>query len=970
MPLETIMGNPEYRFCSLRQDLLATVLMEQPAEGAVFIFPTEISKKECLRQFQKKWQWSATLFLTMEEFKNSCFPSAFPVLKEEKRTLAFYVALTRSMRQSMKIQNYFQCIEPANHFFTLWEECNEELLADPLDFDLLTDRGLETQDWQRNLYQLLWTLKQNYADLIHQHGFEDILFTHRLENLELQSYLEYQRFVWVNQFYYTRLEKELINRLSAAGKHTIVYSQTERGLVRLPQLESAHFSIRDFSESAVQQITIHESKNDFSMMADLMQLLHREPISVIVDNNPSFNAYYRFLTTQKIKLSLNQSFQQTTVYRFLNRLYQLLDVLQPDQQDHRLLLLPLQTLWEAVADQDFFKYFHSQTDLSKESFIEQGLEVLAGVINREYKYIDLQGDFFRSDDLPAQQARMFIEPVLALLVKALAVRDMDDFLQLIDAPQGIMIKDLLNDQERFYSDILDVFYQSLADFSGLKSIGLVHNWQQVFSPEYPSHTTAVSRGWFRLFLEYLKSKRIHFSTVEMPGHRVQVTNLTDTRNLQHQSVAVINAQEGVLPPSPTTPFLFNEHQRKKLGLKSYEQIRLREKYYFSRLTLNTPRVHLFTQKNLEKNVEPSSFVEEFMLYFDPQRIQRTIVTEDRLQAVYRTLMSQPRPEADGRRPVSDDFFIIPFRGEQDYPDRTITLSFYEFQNLAENSFIFYLRHVLHIEPRPVQVTYDFSAQFIGVLAHEVLNTIWHLFIEDDAGLPDQINWPEICERYLDRAFHRFLHDKRCKIPQNHSQTYFQEIYWPVLQAGIRSFFAWLEYRLQIKIEKTRIYPESEFSKSDERQGATLCTLVQQDALWTVKIRGRADLRLETNDDAKKMVFDYKTGAIDGRQLLFYELLYYLINNPALEQSVSSFAYNLIEGHAVEMRQLFKRRAKSIPKQQIIAEFTEQVRTLISGLISQGYRFSGGKKPRAEWQDIIRPDLYQKLNMRAHNANVH
>ncbi len=964
------MGNPEFRFCSFRQNLLAAVLAEQSIQATVFIFPTEISKKECLKLFQKNWSWSDARFLTMEEFKESCFRSSFPLLKEEKRTLAFYVALDRSMRQALKIQHYFQSIEAANNFFTFWEECNEELLTEPLDFDLLAGQGVETQEWQRKLYEQLWKIKQSYADLIHHRHFEDVLFTHRLENLDLQDYTDYHHFVWVNQFYYTRLEKELIDRLSATGKQCVIYSQTERHLVRVPQLESPGFSIKDFTEHNVRQITIHESKSDFAMMADLTECLQREPISVIVDNNPSFNAYYRFLSTQKITLSLNQSLQQSTLYRFFQRLYELIDSLQPDQQDPHRLLLPLQICYESVADTDFFKIFTANANMTPGAFQEQALDILARIITREYRYVDLPGDVFHIHDPLVRQAQLFLQPVLDLLQKALAVQTLDDLLQLIDAPIGIRIKDILSDQERLYSDILDVFYQGLADFSGIATIGLAHNWQEIFSPDHPSHPTAVSRGWFRLLLEYLKAKRIHFSTVEMPGLRVDVTNLLDTRNLQYQNVALINAQEGLLPQSPSTPFLFNEYQRKKLGLKCYEQIRLREKYYFSRLTLNSAQVHLFAQKNLDKNTEPSSFIEELALYCDAGRLQRITSAENRLRSVYRTLLSDTGVKSVHKRDISDAFFILPFRSVQDYPDKTIRLSFYEFQNLADSPFIYYLRHVLAIDPRPVQMVDDFSAPFIGVIAHEVLNNIWHLFLQDEEVMPGKITWLEICDRYIERARRHIVQEKRWQIPQNHSRVYFQEIYWPVLHSGIRSFFNWLENRLQIKIEKTRIYPEAEFSTSHEREGLTLFTLQGPADLWTVKIRGRADLRLEATDATKKQIFDYKTGNIDKRQLLFYELLYYLINDPSLEQDVFSYGYNLVNGRAEEMQQMFKKRSKAVPKRQVILEFTEQLRTLISDAFTYGYVFSGETKPKKEWQEIVRSDLRQKMILRNHNANVY
>jgi ATP-dependent exoDNAse (exonuclease V) beta subunit len=43
------------------------------------------------------------------------------------------------------------------------------------------------------------------------------------------------------------------------------------------------------------------------------------------------------------------------------------------------------------------------------------------------------------------------------------------------------------------------------------------------------------------------------------------------------------------------------------------------------------------------------------------------------------------------------------------------------------------------------------------------------------------------------------------------------------------------------------------------------------------IKGIADLRLETPD--KYHIIDFKTGNHDARQMVFYELYYYLLDEP-------------------------------------------------------------------------------------------
>ena len=137
------MHNIAFKFCPLQDDLIQQVLETEPCLDTVFIFPTARSQKVAIKAFLKKWDLSNSLFLTMEEFKQRLFLSDSPVLKGEKRTLAFYGCLTGEDKQFFRINNYFQAIELAQQFFSLWEEFNEELVDEHIDYekDWIIDSG-------------------------------------------------------------------------------------------------------------------------------------------------------------------------------------------------------------------------------------------------------------------------------------------------------------------------------------------------------------------------------------------------------------------------------------------------------------------------------------------------------------------------------------------------------------------------------------------------------------------------------------------------------------------------------------------------------------------------------------------------------------------------------------------------------------------------------------------------------------
>ena len=142
------------------------------------------------------------------------------------------------------------------------------------------------------------------------------------------------------------------------------------------------------------------------------------------------------------------------------------------------------------------------------------------------------------------------------------------------------------------------------------------------------------------------------------------------------------------------PFLFTEKQRHLLHLKTYDDIKLREKYYFFRLVLNTPRVHVFTLRQAETDIEPSSFLEELLWFTSRDRLAYTVGTDERYGPVYDSFLAKD-PDYSLSRDIPDPerFFAVPLETETDFPDAAIRLSYYGLNQLLENPFLYYLQNM-------------------------------------------------------------------------------------------------------------------------------------------------------------------------------------------------------------------------------------------------------------------------------------
>ena len=190
----------------INENILQIVLKELDSGKCLLLFPTRKSKSEAQKLYQKNWNFNEHRFLTMDEWKEEIFHSKLPILKEEKRTLMFYNALTKENRDFFRIKTYCQSIELANNFFNFWEEINEEMISEDDINEVLFSKNT-ANNWQLNSFQQLLQIKEQYFELLQEEQFADTIFLREINDLQFE--LNFDKIIVVNQFYFTELEKML-----------------------------------------------------------------------------------------------------------------------------------------------------------------------------------------------------------------------------------------------------------------------------------------------------------------------------------------------------------------------------------------------------------------------------------------------------------------------------------------------------------------------------------------------------------------------------------------------------------------------------------------------------------------------------------------------------------------------------------------------------------------------------------------
>ncbi|MBW6516001.1 MAG: PD-(D/E)XK nuclease family protein [Candidatus Cloacimonetes bacterium] len=972
----------EHRFYDFQDDLIEKVLQDHPKERAVFIFPTERSKKETLRLFQQSSDFSDNIFLTMEEFKECLFVDDLPLLREERRNIALYYSLSPEHKRDLKIQNYFQFISFAGDFFSFWEEFSEEQVDIENCLEVLENLGEDVLDWQRKTYVMLCEIRESYRLYLGKKGWTDKIFLIDDTKVIFDYFRDKKRFVFINQHYYTRLENRLLNMLEEENFEITVCYQLPESLVDKEKnclIEHPLFPISDLNDHLTEKIEIFTAQNDFSMYQRFLDILQTtEDLKNAFDSKFYRSSYPRFLSPSHFSGVDNEPLINSRVSLFLTSLVELLDsiIIEHTKKNE---LIPIVVLKKLLSEDVFYRYF--EQDLSNQDKI---LAILDFYLRENYCYLDLNLNclivFKKSKtEINIEVFKTFLHKIFSLLNRLVEVRSIKDFIASIDTEQGFQLNSLISEDERTFSDLPETFYKSLADFANIEDLGIINN--EIFWNEGQKRTRFTDcLSILKLMLLYMRPKRYKLY-YHRDKRQIEISSLMDSRNLSFEKVAVLNVTEGVLPAGRSTPFLFTESQRKKLGLKTYEDIRLWEKYYFFRLLLNSRHVYLFAQRNVNINNEVSSFIEELRLMFSNEKranslenvieIKEEIVPDQGYEEFYRQVIQPDDKYLPDRTLIKDPhFYIIPYHKENDREHNKLVLSYSSYKILHNSPFSYYLKYLGIIDE---EVIYKpLSPLLIGTIAHEIIDKIWHIVqIPSEEDLTEFFeNLPIKVSGILEQLSNHILNSEELyyKIPHTYSYRYFKEIFLPIVEDGIESFFFLLQDIIKHK--------NSRFNKEPEKWGDKCKFPLPMGIDLDLNLRGKGDLVVTEYDLDNQQeffkIFDYKTGFLSDSkelvtQLIFYELLFYYLKKdksttlPELVESISesdkirSYMYSLTDKKMKELNEFYSRKTKK----ELFCEFINTLIIVLQNILDSGYAGIRSRSSLCLFPEIVRTDLLKK-----------
>ena len=925
------------KYIDLDKNLYENIFKDLEGQKTLFIFPTFSNKTKAQLYYQQNINNFDSEFWVISELKDQIFNVNKPLIKEEKRTISFFLSLSDENKKYFKINDYPQSITFALEFFTFFEELNDELVSENMIFDLFMN-SFSYKEWKSTTLEKLISVKNDYQKFLNQKGFNDKIFIQKFENIATQFLDRFTHIAIANQFYFTNLEKNIYHQLSEELQVTLFVQQPksifdDETLSNTLEINAEHV----LSILKQKEISCYIAPDSSSMFLHSLDLAKKFQINNFIDFNFEDQPYYHYLSENKFHKTQKKSVIHTNIYKFLTHIE---SILLGIKKVDRLHLIPIQIFLDAILDNNFIQYFQLENqdyhDLKKFVFSK---------IDAGYKFFDLELTFCNENFLP-KFFHIFVDFIIKL--KNIEVDKLenlffeDDFLQL---------KRMTSDEEKQF--FLKYFYEIFEDFLILEKSFSHGNWDLIFDKKSNYEKSGLV---IRFFLTYLKSRNYQVAK-NTNDQKIKITRLQDSRNNYYKDLIILNLNENILPATRKIPYLLSDFERKTLNLKTYDDIKSRDKYYFYQLLCQNESVHLFSIQNEENDIDISSFVEELFTKKICNRIELPNVSSYAINQKsidssisYNNYMQNYITTFEERQInlPSVEFLSIPF-SDNDFDGQELRLSPSSWNNLRDNPFEYYLKNVLYLRQKKVKIDQDYSTALIGDFAHDIINTMWNKYlIRFDYQIPANFYSKMQLNDVLDNTINRFKNSNefKFKVPQNYSDTYFNEIFVPILRESVKSFF-----RNLVKTTDMKDFypiPEKKYMSKNEKRDKVIFDL--PNIPLQVSVHGKADLRLET--DKRKIIIDYKTAKLNydnnkkyKDQLGLYEFIYYLFEEN--ETQVESAIYYISSKYLKK------------PERNFTPDFIDKIKTQVEDVTQNGFMIPL-KKSKYETIELTRRELVKAI----------
>jgi len=842
-----------FKYIDFTQDIINRVVSENTTADTAFIFVSKKNLNIARKMLNNSHSLEGKKLTTIDELTSLLWSTDAPQLSDEHRYLLFYQSLDTKYKEKYGFDDYFSSLGFAKYFFDLFTECIHECIDFAHISDTLTASG-NFLDWQRDIWDDMLGM---YADYLHYIKNALIkqsdIITAEIHFDKIDSeFATYDHIIIVNQFYFTNAEKKIIHRL-CENKTVTLYFQLPEALFDQKSLSVTDFSLHSLISTGVnvKKIHLYGATNDFVQMTAMLQNIKAHQIKHIICSDDANSSWQMFLPSSfsdTINNTQTIPITHTAIYQFLHHLHAILSAIHYVPQVKKQ-LIPLVNIFSAFSNHAFRKYFlPDSTESDLDAFF-------ARLSRRNTLYIDPYNfsSVFSKDDHESIVTGM--TAFIALLTAMLPLKQMSQLLDLFDNHSGICLDKISDTPATVNTDLHERLADRLSSLRDIDAKGVVADWKHIISAS-PAHPPIVPL--LKYLLGYIRP--INAVVHSSEKNQVEFLDLLDTRNLHIEKPLFLNVSEGVLPKAKSFDFLFNEHQREIIGLKTYNEIRTREKYYFFRTILCASQSHIIYIQDEDQNIDKSSFIEEILLNL-LDIVSQTSWPDSGYIDFYSTENTSNTTPTAQKSENKDSFPAISADFQTDFtPQNTIRLNTYSLLNLLDEPMRWFINDYLSIGGAYTPAEPTLNELTIGLFAHKMIETIvYKLKKQDNVTLGEFKNC--LNDDYLFSIFHELAYGYYLTaFPHDFTSDYFRDVLLPFAIARLQSFFC--NGELSAVSDDSTI--ESELAPPEK------LLLDTQD--YKVYIAGRVDMLIHDPQSDIYYIIDFKTGHSDPIQLVIYDWL--------------------------------------------------------------------------------------------------
>lgn len=791
-------------------------IIENIEPGKIHIFPKSadksLAKKRYMESLGKNKGGTPDIFLKqpkfmgLGEFKSNLFLSDELVLREEKQVIAFYRSLSEKNRKELGVESYYDVIDIAANFLNFFKLLKEYRLTEVRDL----------RKWQKKIYDVFLDIEKNYIKFLSEKNYTDPTFIIKDENYSSKSLAGYRDIVIYNKIHFSPLEKWIVKKLEEDGFIITLKLQMDEGEFCEETLAIKSVGLR--KTKITEKVEVYTVDDEFTELLKVLDIQNKNKeldeksrgIKIFDANNENYK-YNSFFNEARCISDL-------PIFSLLEGLHKLLSTLEEIEGE---LALELHTVVDIIKGDEISKYY----EIEPEDF-----DKFKELVNEGYKYLTKYVIAERLGD------KNFIYRIFEDIEKMKTYENLKKWTEELTFPAEQLEK-LLSGNEN-----IGKYFEALSEIEVIEDLDVVDRWKNFFGQG------KTAEGLLKLILKYLEFKPIDGNSNEKPDKK----GLEEIETKRNKKLLLMNISDSFIPKNKQNTFLFTEQQKKNLGIRGIDEIRLEEKYNLFRAVMTSENTIILAIKNMGSDSSLSPFVEELLEEFGVRSKHLKQPLDNYLELIRpdfkEKCVEDEREVYAGEKPGEMTF-------EMEELNHPFGVTAYMCDELFNCKYKMYLRYLVKLNREELEVERDLTRREYGNLAHELFEAVLkRIELTKDYSLLEE---GRIETGIVMGVLEDLVGSRRLKLPRL-NERYYREIIYKNLADSVGEFFK--------KISK-------------ELRGEQITELLIEKLLRAdiknkiIGIKGRAKADLIIKTEKRDYIVDFKTGNLNERQLDFYSILH-------------------------------------------------------------------------------------------------